>query len=130
MRDVSALGAFFKPKSMALVGASADPKKPGHTVLKNLVSMGYKGKIFPINPHEDSILGFRCYKSVLDIPEPVEICVLLVSADLTMQVAKELVQRKSRFNDISGAVCMSAGFGELDISDTKQREKELVQTLR
>jgi len=130
MRDVSALGAFFKPKSVALVGASADPKKPGHTVLKNLVSMGYKGKIFPINPHEDSILGFRCYKSVLDIPEPVEICVLLVSADLTMQVAKELVQRKSRFNDISGAVCMSAGFGELDISDTKQREKELVQTLR
>jgi acetyltransferase len=130
MRDVSAIGTFFNPKSVAVVGASTDPKKAGHIVLKNLVSMGYKGKIFPINPHENSILGFRCYKSILDVPEPVEICALLVSADLTMQVAKELVQRKSRFNDIVGAVCMSAGFGELDISDTKQREKELVQTLR
>lgn len=130
IRDVSSVGAFFKPNSVAVVGASADPKKPGHIVLKNLVSMGYKGKIFPINPHEDSILGFRCFKSVLDIPEPVEICALFVSADLTMPVAKELVQRKSRCNDVVGAVCMSAGFGELDVSDTKQREKELVQTLR
>ena len=130
MRDVSSVDAFFTPKSVAVVGASADPKKPGHTVLKNLVSMGYQGKVFPINPHEDSILGSRCYKSVPDIPEPVEICVLLVSADLTMQVAKELVQRKNRRNDIVGVVCMSAGFGELDISDTKQRERELVETLR
>jgi acetate---CoA ligase (ADP-forming) len=130
MRDVSSIEAFFTPKSVAVVGASADPKKAGYTVLKNLVSMGYQGKIFPINPHEDSILGFRCYKTVLDVPEPVEICVLLVSAELTMQVAKEMAQRKTRRHDIMGVVCMSAGFGELDISDTNQRERELVETLR
>jgi acyl-CoA synthetase (NDP forming) len=93
---ISPLDAFFKPKSVAIVGASSDPKKVGNTALKNLVSMGYQGKVFPVNPREDSILGFRCYKSVLDIPEPVESCVLLVSADLTMQVADELVQRKRR----------------------------------
>jgi acyl-CoA synthetase (NDP forming) len=107
MGKISSLDAFFKPKSVAIVGASSDPKKPGFTVLKNLVSMGYKGKVFPINLREDSILGFQCYKSVLDIAEPVEACVLLVSADLTMQVAKELVQRKSQFNDVLAAVCMS-----------------------
>ena len=72
MGKISALNAFFKPKSVAIVGASSDPKKPGYTALKNLVSMGYKGKVFPINLREDSILGFHCYKSVLDIPEPVE----------------------------------------------------------
>jgi acyl-CoA synthetase (NDP forming) len=121
---------FFKPKSVAVVGASSDPQKPGNTALKNLLSMGYKGKIFPINPREDSILGCRCYKNVLDIPEPVEMCVLLVSADLTMQVAKELVQRKSRVNDVLGAICMSAGFGEINTSDAKQRERELVETLK
>ena len=114
MGKISPLDAFFKPKSVAIVGASSDPKKVGNTALKNLVSMGYQGKVFPINPREDSILGFRCYKSVLDIPEPVEACVLLVSADLTMQVADELVQRKSRFDDVTAAVCMSAGFGELE----------------
>lgn len=124
------LDAFFKPKSVAIVGASSDPKKPGCTALKNLVSMGYKGKVFPINPREESILGFRCYKSVLDIAEPVEACVLLVSAELTMRVAKELVQRKAQYDDVRGAVCMSAGFGELGTSEGKQREKELVQTLR
>ena len=130
MGKIPSLDAFFKPKSVAIVGASSDPKKPGFTVLKNLVSMGYKGKVFPINLREDSILGFQCYKSVLDIPEPVEACVLLVSADLTMQVAKELAQRKRQYNDVMAAVCMSAGFGELGTGEGKQREKELVEILR
>jgi acyl-CoA synthetase (NDP forming) len=130
MGKISGLDAFFKPKSVAMVGASSDPKKPGHTALKNLVSMGYRGKIFPVNPREDSILGFRCYKNMLDIPEPVDVCVLLVSADLTMQVADELVQRKRRYDDVTAAVCMSAGFGELNTSEGKQREQELVRILR
>jgi acetate---CoA ligase (ADP-forming) len=124
------LDAFFRPKSVAIVGASSDPKKVGNTALKNLVSMGYQGKVFPINPREDSILGFHCYKSVLDIPEPVEACVLLVSADFTMKVADELVQRKRQFNDVTAAICMSAGFGELGTPEGKQREHDLVQTLR
>jgi acyl-CoA synthetase (NDP forming) len=78
MVKTSPLDPFFKPKSAAIVGASSDPKKPGHTALKNLVSMGYRGKVFPVNPREDSILGFRCYKSMLDIPEPV--CLYLRSS--------------------------------------------------
>jgi acetate---CoA ligase (ADP-forming) len=130
MGRISALDAFFRPKSVAIVGASSDPKKVGHTALKNLVSMGYKGKVFPVNPREDSILGFRCYPSMPDIPEPVDLCVLLVSADLTMQVAEELVQRKRRYDDVTAAVCMSAGFGELNTSEGKQREQDLVRTLR
>jgi acyl-CoA synthetase (NDP forming) len=130
MVKTSPLDPFFKPKSAAIVGASSDPKKPGHTALKNLVSMGYRGKVFPVNPREDSILGFRCYKSMLDIPEPVDVCVLLVSAELTMRVADELVQRKLRFDDVTAAVCMSAGFGELGTPEGKQREQELVRTLR
>jgi acetate---CoA ligase (ADP-forming) len=130
MGKISSLNAFFKPKSVAIVGASSDPKKVGNTALKNLVSMGYQGRVFPVNPREDSILGFPCYKSMLDIPEPVEVCVLMVSADLTMQVADELVQRKRQYDDVTAAVCMSAGFGELNTSEGKQREQDLVRTLR
>jgi len=129
MEKFSSLDAFFKPKSVAIVGASSDPKKPGHTALKNLVSMGYKGKVFPINPREDSILGFHCYKSMLDIPEPVDVCVLLVSTDLTMKVADELVQRKNQYDDVTAAICMSAGFGELNTREGKTRERELVRIL-
>jgi acyl-CoA synthetase (NDP forming) len=105
-------------------------QKVGNTALKNLVFMGYQGKIFPINPREDSILGFRCYKNMLEIPEPVDACVLLVSADLTMKVADELVQRKRQYNDVTAAICMSAGFGELNTPEGKQRERDLVETLR
>ncbi|MBN2243451.1 MAG: acetate--CoA ligase family protein [Acidobacteria bacterium] len=129
MGKTTSLDAFFKPKSVAIVGASSDPKKPGHTALKNLVSLGYKGKVFPVNPREDSILGFRCCRNMLDIPEPVDVCVLLVSADLTMKVADELVERKRRFDDVTAAVCMSAGFGELNTSEGKERERDLVRTL-
>jgi len=130
MQDAAALGAFFRPKSVAVVGASSDPKKPGNTALRNMLSLGYKGRIYPINPREKSILGLPCYASVLDIPEPVELCVLLVSAELTLPVARELAQRKSRLNDVQAVVCMSAGFGEVATSEAGQRERDLVQTLR
>lgn len=130
MQDPAALGVFFRPRSIALVGASSDPKKPGNTALRNMISLGYKGKIYPLHPREQSVLGLPCYKSVLDIPAPLDLCVLLVSAQLSVQVARELAERKKRFNDVAAVVCMSAGFGELDTSEARQREKDLVQILK
>ena len=127
---VSALSAFFSPNSVAVVGASSDPKKPGNAALRNMISMGYKGRIYPVNPREETILGLPCYKSVRDIPEPVELCVLLVAAELTLPVAKELAERKSRRDDVAAVVCMSAGFGELNTPEASQREKDLVAILR
>ncbi len=129
-QDVSALSAFFNPKSVAVVGASSDPKKPGNAALRNMISMGYKGKLFPVNPREETVLGLPSYKSVRDIPEPVELCVLLVAAELTVPVAKELAERKARCNDIAAVVCISAGFGELHTPTASQREKDLVAILR
>jgi len=130
VQDVSALNAFFSPKSVAVVGASSDPKKPGHTMLRNLIAAGYKGKIFPVNPREPTILDLPCYKSVLDIPEPVEACALMVGSDHALSVAQELAARKSRFNDVSAVVCMSAGFGELNTPEGTKRERDMVETLR
>ena len=130
MHNPSTLSTFFNPRSVAVVGASTDPKKPGNIALRNMRPFGYKGKIYPINPREESILGLPCYKSVLDIPEPVDLCVLLVAADHTLAVARELAERKRRRKDVAAVVCMSAGFGELNTSEAKQREHDLVQTLR
>ncbi len=129
-QDNSALSVFFNPKSVAVVGASSDPKKPGNTALRHMISMGYKGKLYPVNPREKGILGLPCYKSVSDIPEPVELCILMVAAELTVPVAKEMAERKKRFNDIKGAICMSAGFGEIDSPEAKQRQKDLIDILR
>ena len=127
---ISALSSFFTPKSVALVGASSDPKKPGHTMLRNMIAAGYKGKMFPVNPRESVILGLPCYKSVLDIPEPVEACALMVSSDMAVSVAKELAERKKRFNDVAAVVCMSAGFGELHTPEGTKRERDMVESLR
>jgi len=91
MGAVSQLEVFFRPKSVAVVGASSDPKKPGYTALKNMISLGYKGKIYPINPRESHILDLPCYKSVLEIKAPVDACVLLVAAELSVRVAKSSV---------------------------------------
>ena len=130
MQNLASFDALFKPRSVAVVGASSDPKKPGHTALKNMLAMGYKGKVYPVNLREESVLGLPCYKSVLDIPEPVEMCVFLVSAGLTMNVARELAQRKKQHNDVLASVCMSAGFGEIGTDEGKAMEDELVKTLR
>jgi len=129
-QGISALSAFFTPKSVALVGASSDPKKPGHTMLRNMIAAGYKGKMFPVNPREPVILGLPCYKSVLDIPEPVEACALMVSSDMAVSVAKELAERKKRFNDVAAVVCMSAGFGEINTPEGTKRERDMVESLR
>jgi acetyltransferase len=129
-QDISALSVFFNPKSVAVVGASSDAKKPGNTALRHMISMGYKGKLYPVNPREKGILGLPCYRNVSDIPEPVELCILMVAAELTVPVAKEMAERKKRFNDIKGAICMSAGFGEIDSPEAKQRQKDLIDILQ
>src|SRR3974377_1229909 len=129
-QDISALSVFFNPKSVAVVGASSDPKKPGNPALRHMISMGYKGKLYPVNPREKGILGLPCYKSVSEIPEPVDLCVLMVAAEPTVAAAQELTERKRRFNDVKGAICMSAGFGEIDAPEAKQRQKDLIETLR
>jgi len=130
MGAVSQLEVFFRPKSVAVVGASSDPKKPGYTALKNMISLGYKGKIYPINPRESHILDLPCYKSVLEIKAPVDACVLLVAAELSVRVAKDIAEKRARDNDIQAVVCMSAGFSELHTEEAVQREKDLVGTLR
>jgi len=130
VQNVASLNALFKPRSVAIIGASSDPKKPGFTALRNMLEMGYKGKVYPVNLREESVLGLPCYKSVLDIPEPVEMCVFLVSAGLTVKVARELVERKKKHNDVLASVCMSAGFGEIGTIEGKEMEDELVRTLR
>jgi acetate---CoA ligase (ADP-forming) len=126
---ISALSVFFNPKSVAVIGASSDPKKPGNTALRHMISMGYKGKLYPVNPREKGILGLPCYKSVSEIPEPVDLCILMVAAELTVPVAKEMAERKRRFNDVRAAICMSAGFGEIDTPEAKQRQKDLIEVL-
>jgi len=117
------LSYFFSPKSIAVIGASATPGKVGYNVLKNIIESGYSGKIFPINPGADeikSILAHTAYKSVLDIPEEVDIAIFVIPAKLVNSVAEECGKK-----NVKGLVVISAGFKEVG-AEGITREKELI----
>ncbi|MEM1853073.1 MAG: CoA-binding protein, partial [Thermofilaceae archaeon] len=70
------LAAFLKPGSVAVVGASREPSKIGHRVLRNILSSGFRGRVYAVNPNASEILGVKCYPSILDVPEPVDLAVV------------------------------------------------------
>src|SRR5512139_2638344 len=115
------LDMFTDPRGVAVVGASPTPGKLGHAVLQNVIQYGYKGHIFPINPKANEILGLPAYPSVLEIPGPVDLAVVLVPAQAVPGVIEECGQK-----GITGAVVISAGFREMG-REGRQLEQELIR---
>jgi len=101
------LSTFFRPKGVALVGASRDPAKLGYAVLRNLMQHGYTGPVYPVNPKADEILGARCYPSILEVPDPVELVVIIAPAAATPPILQQCGQR-----GIKAAIIISGGFSE------------------
>ena len=81
------LDVFFEPRGVAVIGASRDPQKLGHGVVRNLVKYGYNGPIYPINPHATEILERKAYPTILDVPDPLDLAIVIVPAP---QVPDEL----------------------------------------
>lgn len=112
------LDPIFKPKSIAIVGASRDPKAIGHQCVKNLIDSGYEGKIYPVNPKADEVAGLKCYHSVLDIPDKVDIALIVVPAKLVPAVTEECGKK-----GVKGLVIIASGFSEVGREDL---EREVV----
>ncbi|HDH10160.1 MAG TPA: hypothetical protein ENF84_04390, partial [Chloroflexi bacterium] len=87
------LEAFFNPRSVAVIGASRSKEKLGHGVLANLIEYGYPGQIYPINPKADEILGLKCYPSVLDVPGPIDLAIVVIPAQFVAAVLEECGQK-------------------------------------
>jgi len=98
---------FFTPKSVAVIGASAEPGKVGYDIVRNLKGASFHGDIYPVNPKAGVILELPVFKSVLDIPEPVDLAVIVVPARFVLQVMEECGQK-----GIDAVVIISAGFKE------------------
>jgi acetyltransferase len=103
----SNLQFFFTPASVAVIGASDNPGKYGHEILKNLVRGGFPGKIYPVNPKADIILGIGCFKSIKEIPEPADLAVIVIPAGMVPQAVRDCGE-----SGIKGAVVISGGFSE------------------
>jgi acetyl coenzyme A synthetase (ADP forming)-like protein len=117
------LKAIFEPESIAVIGASSSPGKWGHVILKNLLSNGYKGEVFPVNPKDQTILDRKCYNSVFDIPVHVDLAVIAVPRSYALNVAEECGKK-----GVKGIIMITAGFSELG-GEGREIEKELLEII-
>jgi acetate---CoA ligase (ADP-forming) subunit alpha len=110
--SVKKMDTFFNPRSVAIIGATKKVDKAGYVIFKNFATNKlrgvFKGELYPVNPGEDSILGFKCYSSIKDIPGDVELIVVIVPAKIVPSVMEEAVSKK-----VKTAVIITAGFKEV-----------------
>lgn len=109
---------LFNPASIAIVGASEEEGKVGNVLAKNVLTLGYAGKVFLVNPKHDTLFGQKCYKSLSEIQESVDLAIIVIPAKF---VAGEISQNADR---IKNYVIISAGFSEVG-EEGKAREEEI-----
>ena len=122
MKDVvERMRPLFYPKSVAIVGASDSPNKFGYMRLKCLLDFGYKGAVYPVNPRlaGKEVLGLKCYGSVLDVPDEVDLAYMDVSAHTALEVLRECGKK-----GVKAAVIFAGGFSEVG-EEGKKLEDEL-----
>ncbi|MDP3386984.1 MAG: CoA-binding protein, partial [Eubacteriales bacterium] len=122
------LNTLFNPENIAIVGASNNPQKAGSVIMKNLIKIGYPGKIFPININEESVAGIKCYKQLSDVEDTVEMVVLITPADMIFDVMQDLEKRMDSKNDVKIIICAAADYGETKTEEGIRRQDCLMNT--
>lgn len=110
--------SLFKPRSIAVIGASLDTRKIGYKIVDNIVAGGYSGKIYPVNSKGDEILGLRGYKDIRDVEDDVDVGVIVVPAKFVFDVVKGCAEKGVKFTPI-----ISSGFSEIG---NREEEKKVV----
>lgn len=114
------LTALFCPKSVAIIGASRTPDKVGAIVLKNIISSGFTGKVYPVNPNVEQIGSLKCYPDISSLPEVPDLAVIAIPAASVLEVLTQVGEK-----GIKNAVIFSAGFKETG-EEGKKLEEELI----
>ena len=116
------LETFFKPKSIAVIGASRDSRKIGHAALKNILISDYECKVYPVNPKEEFILGEKCYKKVSDITGKIDLVLISVPAAIVPSVLRDCAKK-----NVENVIIISSGFGEVDNHKLENELKEIIK---
>lgn len=101
------LDALFRPRSVAILGASDDATRISGRPVRYLIEGGFKGNVYPVNPNRETVQGLKAYKSLADVPETPDVALLAVPSSLTEQAVRECVEK-----GVKGAVIFSAGYAE------------------
>ncbi len=102
------LDSLFKPKSVAVIGASTKELSIGNRILKNLVDFGYKGSIYPINPQAEEVRGIRAYKTILDAPDGIDLVHIIIPNKFVPQAVEDCGKK-----GVKAIIINSAGFNEI-----------------
>ncbi len=115
---------LLRPKSIAVIGASAKPGKVGHDILRNIIDGGFPGEIYPINPKEKELMGKKSYASVKDIAGPVDCAVITIDRDKVIPMLQECAEKA-----VEGIVVITAGFKETG-EEGKKLQLEITRLAR
>jgi acetate---CoA ligase (ADP-forming) len=115
---------LLRPSSVAVIGASADKTKVGNNVLENIISGGFTGEIYPVNPKASEIAGRKCYASLSEIPGQVDCAVIVIKRDFVVPALKECAAK-----GVSAVIVITAGFGETG-EEGKKLQQEMAQIAR
>ena len=118
------LETLLYPKAVAVIGASRSPEKVGHAVLANLVNGGFKGAIVPVNPGTDEILGLKCYKSLGEYKNPIDLGIVVVAGKFVKDALQSCLDAGAK-----SVIVITAGFREVSAAGA-QAEQELVNLCR
>lgn len=112
---------FFCPSSVVIIGAAREEGKVGHTIVDNVIESGYKGKLFLVNPKADKIHNIKCYSSILDIQEDIDLAIIAIPSKLVSKTLDECAEK-----NVKWVIIISAGFKETGIKGAKM-EKCLIE---
>ena len=121
--SIASISRFMKPRSIAVLGASNKPGI-GNACLKNLITYGYTGIAYPINPGTEVVSSIKTYPSIMDVPSEVDLAILVVAAEKAQPLVEECAKK-----GVKGLVVITAGFSEMGGEGIK-REKKLIHTAR
>ena len=119
------LDVIFSPKSVALIGATEREGSVGRTILWNLMTNSFGGTIFPINPKRPSIMGIKAYPSIGEVPEKVDLAIIVTPARTVPGIIRECVEA-----GVKGAIVISAGFKEIGPEGVKLEQEILSEARR
>ncbi len=120
----NSLENFFYPKSICLVGASTKEKSIGYELLKTIKGFNYKGKVFPVNPKTDEVLGFKCYKTISEINERIDLAIIVVPKQFVELSVNELITK-----EVKSIILITAGFKETG-KEGEEAEKRILDKIK
>ncbi len=118
------LDGIFRPKSIAVIGASTRKGTIGREILHNLIENEFNGKVFPVNPKASVIHSIKCYSTVLDVPDAVDLAIIIVPRDSVRMILEQCGEK-----GVKGVVVITSGFKETGEEGAK-RELELLEIVR